>query len=1647
MKSQLYKFPQWGGASKVLYTFALTLIFLLPTISARADGGEPALVDGYYQISNADQLLWFANYVNSGNPGANVRLMNDIVLNENLLDKVSKGETQDLITWIPIGTPEYPYKGEFKTDTFAISGLYVNNPEQDYVGLFGYYAPENTQYVYYINVKDSYFTGHDYVGGLFGYVNSEKARLSYFYFRGEVSGNSNVGGLFGKIDVFENISRGYVSAKVTGSSNVGSVCGYLDGKTENNSFDYLYYDTQLCSLGAINGTDDVENNIIGKNTFHTGEVANLLWLRQDLSDPSSFPEFKGQFVHKNLSGSGYHNPEYEDHHCKYCINYTYSLPQLVDGVYQISTADELYGFMHIVNTDNPSANAVLTADIVVNEKVLEKVYSGNTEGLREWYSIGNDDGYRYGYYDTFCPFVGVFDGNFHIISGLYFDNFDNQLSWVQFGLFGTIYNTVKNVILNDTYFKTSGNTGGIVGYISDGNGSFGKSALIENCIFDGEIISEGMGAGICKSIVSSSNIKNCINFGTLTGSSYSGGIVGADWSGGCGNIENCYNVGKIVCKEPAGEFTSVGGICGGANIGNISNCYNTGSISSGYGVYGWNWSYRPLTNIYNNSDICNLPISYYHYTGGNLTTAQLCNGTLPEGFSSDDWIPGKTVTADDGTITYTFPHLKVFDGKYPAHIITKPGVKAIAIKTPPTQTEYALGDDLSKVGLVVTFTYSDHTTIDVDYYGSYDQTSTEYQLKNSLMDSDFDFDNTSTGKKTVTVRYQDLSAQFEVNVVDRGVCGYQYLDEDGTLTFYYGKYRTGAGYIGANGCSKPFNADDVKKAVFDPSFKDFKPTNLTSMLGFYPNLQEVVDMDKYLNTEEVTSMAFMFAGYQLTTLDLSTFDTRKVETMSYMFNDFGSNKSKLQTIYVGDKWSTDNVKGSTAMFGNCPDLVGGKGTKNADLPHNWTDEVSYACVDDPEHGKPGLFTYKASTPVDPREPYALLTDNGETVTFYYDANKSQHQDALGFDFSITPGWTSAKVAIFDESFKDFKPTSCVRWFGFCQELTEIRHLDYLNTEEVKSMTNMFVGTNFTELDLSNFDNSKVTDYIGMFWSCYNLTTIYVGDKWKTLDRDKIRLTGSMFGCPKLYGEQGTLFCRCNRRNNGSGDDFDYARIDGGATNPGYFTRKGDTKPEVKSISMSVLPKTEYVLGEELNTDDGVIEVLFNGRESQFYYCGGDNAYGQLAAVFTGYDKTKEGKQTLTVEFLGATTTYDIEIASVAPTDTTLTAPAKLSYLEGEDLDLTDGKITIIYNNKTTESVALTDAAITLSAFDNTLIGEQIISVLYNGVKVGEFTVSVVKPEPKPENPYTQPEVKENVYQISSAEELLYFMFDVNNGNVSANAVLLNDIVVNADLFKQIADLLKRTTKAGNALNAWIPIGTEENPFRGTFDGNGHIISGIYIKNETQSNVGLFGNVGSEAVIKNLGVTDSYISGNENVGAICGKSEGTVVNCYTVSEVVGNKNVNPLVGAKEKAAVVQNSFYLADSPKANDPCAKTAEQFKSGEVAAQLAKGATINGVTYSGESFAGLTELPGTENIEVISDPENPPTPVSEISPNINVNVWSYNHIIYIENAPDAEYRIIDLNGRLITTSTTKSTKEEIQINKSGILIVIIGNQSFKVSL
>ena len=125
-----------------------------------------------------------------------------------------------------------------------------------------------------------------------------------------------------------------------------------------------------------------------------------------------------------------------------------------------------------------------------------------------------------------------------------------------------------------------------------------------------------------------------------------------------------------------------------------------------------------------------------------------------------------------------------------------------------------------------------------------------------------------------------------------------------------------------------------------------------------------------------------------------------------------------------------------------------------------------------------------------------------------------------------------------------------------------------------------------------------------------------------------------------------------------------------------------------------------------------------------------------------------------------------------------------------------------------------------------------------------------------------------------------------------------------------------------------------------------------------------------------------------------------------------------------------------------------EEFKTEELeyeaAITPAEAPTKDGFTFSGWNL--IYETMPAYNITVTgSYTENGTTPVAEFDAEPAIRVWSYNHTIYIETAPDTKYTIIDLQGRVLTTSTTKSTHDEIQVNASGILVITIGAKSFKV--
>ncbi|MBR7017614.1 MAG: BspA family leucine-rich repeat surface protein [Prevotella sp.] len=375
-----------------------------------------------------------------------------------------------------------------------------------------------------------------------------------------------------------------------------------------------------------------------------------------------------------------------------------------------------------------------------------------------------------------------------------------------------------------------------------------------------------------------------------------------------------------------------------------------------------------------------------------------------------------------------------------------------------------------------------------------------------------------------------------------------YTSSNTTLTFYYDNNRssrTGKTYDLNTNNNPEWDTDgtctNVFKVVFHSSFANARPTSTHSWFRGMSSLQIIEGM-KYLNTSEVTDMAQMFYHCQsLFTLDLSNFNTAKVNDMTWMF----SGCTYLRTIYVHNGWSTAAVTQSTNMFVNSSCLEGGQGTTYSSS--NPTDKT-YAHIDEGP-SNPGYFT-KAP------EAYACYTPSNTTLTFYYDNQRSSHWYYTTYDLntgSNEPAWytddtyKSVTKVDFDPSFADARPTTTYKWFNNMKNLQSIEGICYLNTSEVTNMFGMFgVCNQLTLLDLSGFNTAKVTNMGAMFWKCSSLQTIYVDNGWSTA-----AVTGSskMFtDCTKLKGGQGTQY-------NSSNVEKSYAHIDGGTSNPGYFSEK------------------------------------------------------------------------------------------------------------------------------------------------------------------------------------------------------------------------------------------------------------------------------------------------------------------------------------------------------------------------------------------------------------------------------------------------------------------------------------------------------------
>ena len=320
-----------------------------------------------------------------------------------------------------------------------------------------------------------------------------------------------------------------------------------------------------------------------------------------------------------------------------------------DEVYEIRNAGQLYWFAGLVNgtlsgvTQNTSANAVLTADIVVNKNVLKSDGTVNEGTFKEWTPIAT----------SASPYTGIFEGQNHTISGLYF----KQENTEEVGFFGYNRGKISNVGILDSYFCGFSQVGGVCGY---------NSSTITNCynkgVVDGTADRASSFGGVCGCNLGI--LTNCYNTGIVKGQLFVGGVSGNngkmitncyntgivkghEWVGGVsgensGTIINCNNEGKV-----SGTEYYVGGVSG-ENKKTITNCYNTGIVSGQSYVGGVN-GYNINGTIIN----CNATGEVNgtgSYVGG-VIGMNLSNGTITNCYYDSTIYTGAAIGDDKGTTT------------------------------------------------------------------------------------------------------------------------------------------------------------------------------------------------------------------------------------------------------------------------------------------------------------------------------------------------------------------------------------------------------------------------------------------------------------------------------------------------------------------------------------------------------------------------------------------------------------------------------------------------------------------------------------------------------------------------------------------------------------------------------------------------------------------------------------------------------------------------------------------------------------------------------------------------------------------------------------------------------------------------------------
>ena len=217
-----------------------------------------------------------------------------------------------------------------------------------------------------------------------------------------------------------------------------------------------------------------------------------------------------------------------------------------DGSYTVTSADGLMNIAELVNGGKSDINITLDTDIDLTGK--------------DWTPIGTD-------YDN--SYKGTFDGGGHTITGLTFTTNDEYA-----GLFGWLNRagTVKNVVMEGVQITSNqiygGSIGGVVGY------SWGT---IENCSVSGSVSGTVYVGGVVGAQIGGS-ITGCSSSATVKGTVDVGGVAGQTNSSA--TLTACYATGNVIIEMDPKKNIAGGGLVGMNAGSSLLACYATGNVTS-----------------------------------------------------------------------------------------------------------------------------------------------------------------------------------------------------------------------------------------------------------------------------------------------------------------------------------------------------------------------------------------------------------------------------------------------------------------------------------------------------------------------------------------------------------------------------------------------------------------------------------------------------------------------------------------------------------------------------------------------------------------------------------------------------------------------------------------------------------------------------------------------------------------------------------------------------------------------------------------------------------------------------------------------------------------------------------------------------------